>query len=1103
MTVPPFAAAYKHEDSAAMYGAPDEKPARGTELDYSEPVPERVERKPSRSRWDMLPGEAARPPPPPPPVPPIALQARRPSASAEPVGDAKPEAMDVDEARAECPSHSGPTAEAQGGAIKPPPAAPCGGLQPPVGASSEAPKPTASPSVPDRSAFQASNETAELPAEAANGTAKPSAAPPRAASPPVETQDQPAQPPAEAPRQTAVPLTDDPREAAPPAEEPKAASAPVEAPQETAAPPADTPQEIAQAVLASEHVGAPSHRSTHTDAPHTDVAPESNEPMRDAGPEAEAEAQPTDVAATPLTPAYDASASSASPEVRPTQRAEPSGANMSLDEDAMEQQILTTERTLQAAEHAKDAAAVSAPVAPDAARPIEQAAAATDEPAVVEATAQTVHTLAKQLVAAHPLRDEHVEALFRANRRVVASLADPAVLAYTRAPAAGDAEVPNAVLQRDADERHAARAAKVAVLRAEYRRLHAAWKTYCEHLDRVYERRELQRRAAAHPGHEDEAAAGHAAFATPVASRTSRRGAGGFGDAVRSEAEFLEILASLENAEMQDPMTRAARTAAAVPDMEVRVPGDPAHVDHDNGFVADFARVYFSRFDPDVWSEDERRTFTKRYALYPKQFGRIARGLPHKTMQQCVVYYYLHKHAPGHDFKALSTRSRERKRKTRRPKKAKGSALMADIAAGSAKEPDAEAEPEEKTPKRRDDERRTPAGSATKRARATPKRAAPEPEDASDAPPQTPAQAQAQAEMERDLAAAEALEALAGITPVPKKKARRARRDDDAEPRSRSRGPHWSMTERAEFLRLLALHGKDWAALATAFPAKTAAQTRNFFARHASESSHFQAAAALALENATRPYAERSAAAVEFVNAWYASLPEDVQASVEGWPADPAAFLAPPPTGAPPARDDDETDEEAAAGADDSAGAAPSTPAPPPQPVPPRRPAPPAPVPAPASGPPPMPAHAPPARPPEPWPYAYAPPARPMPYREGYPMYAYAERYRPEYAAYRDERSYARPYVGEPMYADRPGPPPPAHDAYERGASRSPLERRAPPAMPSPSPDRTHEAYARGEYLPGRAEPYADPAGMRRPLMPPGPSLGYFHSPRPERWRGP
>ena len=285
-------------------------------------------------------------------------------------------------------------------------------------------------------------------------------------------------------------------------------------------------------------------------------------------------------------------------------------------------------------------------------------------------------------------------------------------------------------------------------------------------------------------------------------------------------------------------------------------------LDVDNGYVADSTRFYFGGFDPDVWSEEERNIFARRYVLYPKQFGRIAEKLPHKTPNQCVAFYYLHKHLAG--YKALlNARHRERRKKTKsKPKKSKGSALITDIAATEAEQKEGEAD-EERSGKRPSDEPPPRAKkSRTKQRESSP-------------PVET--------ELERDLAAAEALEALATLaTPVPEPKKRRSVGTD--EPKSRSRGPHWSMSERAEFLRLLAIYGKDWNALAAAFPAKTPAQTRNFFARHASESTYFQEAAALAQRHGTESWEEKSRAALAFVQAWYDALPEGAsKASITSW----------------------------------------------------------------------------------------------------------------------------------------------------------------------------------------------------------------------------
>ena len=263
---------------------------------------------------------------------------------------------------------------------------------------------------------------------------------------------------------------------------------------------------------------------------------------------------------------------------------------------------------------------------------------------------------------------------------------------------------------------------KIDQLKQQYRTINQEWQAHCARLDRIIERREMQRRpmpntplgtpgglpsddmggaalggvgGASGGGGGPGAGGGGGGSGSFMTGRANRRnnptGFAGFGDAVRSEAEFLEILASLENADMQDPNMRAARTTATAPDMELDPDSNkPLKLEYDdsNGFVADPVEFYLSDFDPDHWSEEEKAIFARRYALWPKQFGKIAQALPDKTPNQCVAYYYLNKKNPENDFKALAaSRNRERKRKARvKPKKAKGSALMADLKPTTADE---------------------------------------------------------------------------------------------------------------------------------------------------------------------------------------------------------------------------------------------------------------------------------------------------------------------------------------------------------------------------------------------------------------------------------
>lgn len=674
---------------------------------------------------------------------------------------------------------------------------------------------------------------------------------------------------------------------------------------------------------------------------------------------------------------------------------------------------------------------------------------------------KATQALAQQMLLRYPLSEQHVQQLKQENQAIVHSLSVPASLAETKAaapPIQADPTTVHTLIHAQIQAKERAYETKLQALRTEYRKKHQAWTEYCHKLDQMYERR-VQRNSMSASDEAPMSGSLSSVLGTPVSSRSFRRGgigAGGFGDVVRSEAEFQEILASLENAEMQDPAVRAARTSATVPDMDLR---EPRVLDNDNGYVADPVRFYFHSFDPDVWSEEEKAIFARRYVLYPKQFGRIAEKLPHKTAKQCVAFYYLHKHLEG--YKALlHARHRERRKKTKsRPSKSKGSALMADIAAT-----DAEVMDEEKhaTPKRRSED----ATPKPKRAKTAPK---PKREAAESERPVT----EPETASERDLAAAEALEALAGLaTPArvePKK--RKSRSKEGEEPKSRSRGPHWSMTERAEFLRLLATYGKDWHALSASFPAKTPAQTRNFFARHASESEHFQEAAALAQKHAHLSWDDKAQAAVAFVQQWYEALPEGaVKASITGWPAPGHAPPPPPPKEpVPPIQeaapaDDDETDEE-----DRSAGPPSATPVPSVPPMPQPTPAP-APVttstthaPVPPSAPPSRSAHPAHSEP------SWTPMRSPMPPM----MYSSSPAYQ------------SVPQGSVPMYYRDPSaytPPVPPMGLYNY-----PLPKYGMPADP----------HAR--YAPEATYPANSP--LSRVPMRPAPNMGYFHA-RPERWPG-
>lgn len=199
-------------------------------------------------------------------------------------------------------------------------------------------------------------------------------------------------------------------------------------------------------------------------------------------------------------------------------------------------------------------------------------------------------------------------------------------------------------------------------LKAEYLVLHERWLEHCARLDEVQK-----------TGISEESAA-------PSSGRTTRRSTAVMGDAVRSDLEMEQIIASLGVEELTDPSYLAIRNVAKIPDMVSVSEGFvPYLFDDTNNVVDDPSEFYGASSGQDYWTEEERDTFLNEFAAHPKQFGLIAQRLPNKTAAQCVTYYYLHK-KQGVDFKkAVMQYGTSRRRKNGRASKQRGNALLADI----------------------------------------------------------------------------------------------------------------------------------------------------------------------------------------------------------------------------------------------------------------------------------------------------------------------------------------------------------------------------------------------------------------------------------------
>ncbi|VEU20443.1 DEKNAAC101337 [Brettanomyces naardenensis] len=149
------------------------------------------------------------------------------------------------------------------------------------------------------------------------------------------------------------------------------------------------------------------------------------------------------------------------------------------------------------------------------------------------------------------------------------------------------------------------------------------------------------------------------------------------GDSVRTEAEFLDILASFEKERENDPMVRAQYGAATIPDMTldpVQKYGLERFMDSNNRVKDKEAWAHRIEVDPiDNFTEVEHDRFCKAFALYPKKFGRISHymgGL--RNPEECVIHYYVTKKKVNYKDIVASRNKRGKKKSIKKKEKEKG-----------------------------------------------------------------------------------------------------------------------------------------------------------------------------------------------------------------------------------------------------------------------------------------------------------------------------------------------------------------------------------------------------------------------------------------------
>ena len=282
-----------------------------------------------------------------------------------------------------------------------------------------------------------------------------------------------------------------------------------------------------------------------------------------------------------------------------------------------------------------------------------------------------IHVVANRTAHDHYRRDERVAPILLSNL----SIAEP--LPGSDGPATTPVQEfmePSRVEQRKelrlellppgffmVKERSAAVDEKVARLKAEYLELQSKWLEHCAKLD-------------------EEAKANSPEDTITTSGRTTRRSAATLGDAVRSDLEMEQIIASLGNEDLTDANHLSMRNAATLPDMISVARGYVDFVyDDTNNLVLDALEFYRQRTGIDDWTEEEKQVFLKAYAAYPKQFGIIAESLPNKTAEQCVLFYYLHKKKHIDFRKVIQHYAPKTRKGGRRTDKQRGNALLADI----------------------------------------------------------------------------------------------------------------------------------------------------------------------------------------------------------------------------------------------------------------------------------------------------------------------------------------------------------------------------------------------------------------------------------------
>jgi hypothetical protein len=138
---------------------------------------------------------------------------------------------------------------------------------------------------------------------------------------------------------------------------------------------------------------------------------------------------------------------------------------------------------------------------------------------------------------------------------------------------------------------------------------------------------------------------------------------GALGVADGDEAAMERALLLISQADQADPTARALRTEAVIPDMLIQGQARRRTIyDDETELVEDPVSFYNCMADREgPWTEKEDIEFRRLFALHPKQFGSIAKGLPGRSVGACVEHYYTTKKIRSYKELAVGARAGPRR----------------------------------------------------------------------------------------------------------------------------------------------------------------------------------------------------------------------------------------------------------------------------------------------------------------------------------------------------------------------------------------------------------------------------------------------------------